>query len=102
MVDWPPGIPLMKNPAAYQKVVLYQLCHHYNLQLQDLPPPEQGDPPPLHPPPPALHLVPTRSQAAAITLTGRPSFAPFHPCSVWQLFGGCRRESEMESLHVVL
>lgn len=46
VVDWPPGIPLMKNPAAYQKVVLYQLCHHYNLQLQDLPPPEQGDPPP--------------------------------------------------------
>ena len=37
VTSWPDGIPLLKNPAAYQKPVLYQLCHHYNLKLEDLP-----------------------------------------------------------------
>lgn len=40
VTSWPDGIPLLKNPAAYQKAVLYQLCHHYNLRLEELP--DQG------------------------------------------------------------
>ena len=37
VTNWPDGIPLLKNPAAYQKAVLYQLCHHYNLRLEEAP-----------------------------------------------------------------
>lgn len=41
-IGWPQGIPLLKNPAAYQKELLHQLCNHYQLQLED--PPAERDP----------------------------------------------------------